>query len=176
MAKEKSVEEKIVEEQPIYPVRLKKENGNYIICVPPDLERAKKSFEQTVGSKFVFAQKDLLAKVTALFDSVEQKNAALQMMFEMGPTNPMESMLAAQIITMNQIIAQKILMLDTSHSNPDREFDELSKIKTLSGIFQKNISLFHKLQHGGKQNIRVQHVNVSEGGQAIIGDVTNEKK
>lgn len=168
--------EDLEQDEEIYPVRVYREDEKLIIGIPKGLEKAKKAFQKTVGSKFINSQQMLLAKATGIFKDEFDKNAALQILFEMGPKNPTESMLAAQIISLNDIIFNKINLISNVSLNPEATLDEMNNLKTLTGIFQKNVSTLYKLQHGGKQNIRVQHVNVSDGGQAIIGDVKNEKK
>ena len=39
--------------------------------------------------------------------------------------------------------------------------------------YQQGLLTLRKLRVGGHQRISVQHVHVSEGGQAIVGDVVN---
>jgi hypothetical protein len=34
------------------------------------------------------------------------------------------------------------------------------------------LAALRKLRHGGSQHVRVEHVHINEGGQAVIGNVT----
>jgi hypothetical protein len=37
--------------------------------------------------------------------------------------------------------------------------------------FAMQVELLHRLRHGGQQFVRVEHVHVNDGGQALIGNV-----
>ena len=44
-------------------------------------------------------------------------------------------------------------------------------LNKLARTFSSQVEALKKYRSTGEQNIRVQHVNVSEGGQAIVGKV-----
>ena len=37
------------------------------------------------------------------------------------------------------------------------------------------VEALRRLRHGGSQTLRVEHVHVNEGGQALIGNVSSER-
>ena len=43
-------------------------------------------------------------------------------------------------------------------------------------VFQQGMLTLKKIRQGGQQKIIVQYVNVSDGGQAVIGDVERNKR
>jgi hypothetical protein len=44
-------------------------------------------------------------------------------------------------------------------------------LNKLARTFSSQVEALKKYRSTGEQNIRLQHVNVSEGGQAIVGNV-----
>src|SRR5262245_4383925 len=40
-----------------------------------------------------------------------------------------------------------------------------------SGSNERQVETLRRLRHGGDQHVRVEHVHVNEGGQAVIGNV-----
>ena len=50
--------------------------------------------------------------------------------------------------------------------HPDREIKRLTVPTRFMTSFQQGMLTLKKLRHGGQQKISVQHINVSEGGQA----------
>ena len=43
-------------------------------------------------------------------------------------------------------------------------------------VYQQGLLTLKKLRQGGQQKITVQYVNVSEGGQAVIGNIAREEQ
>ena len=58
-----------------------------------------------------------------------------------------------------------------SASHPDMELKRLNLATRLMTVFQQGMLTLKKIRQGGQQKITVQYVNVSDGGQAVIGDV-----
>jgi hypothetical protein len=38
--------------------------------------------------------------------------------------------------------------------------------------YSAQVEVFRRLRHGSQQHVRVEHVHINDGGQAIIGNVT----
>jgi hypothetical protein len=41
----------------------------------------------------------------------------------------------------------------------------------LMKVFTLQVEVLRRLRHGGHQFVRVEHIHISDGGQAIIGDI-----
>ena len=41
--------------------------------------------------------------------------------------------------------------------------------------YATQVEALRRLRHGGSQTLRVEHVHVNEGGQALIGNVSSER-
>ncbi len=95
---------------------------------------------------------------------------AIDAVNSIGAANSLEKMLAHQLV-----VAHKIGMEQVAHAHyePDpatqvRRFNSATRFMT---VFQNGLLALHKLRQGGQQNITVSYVNVSDGGQAVIGNV-----
>jgi hypothetical protein len=88
----------------------------------------------------------------------------------MGATNSLEKMLAHQMAVLHNCVmryaSKAALEPDSAHS---------VKMMSLSvramETYQKGLLTFKRLRGGGEQRITIQHVNVTQGGQAVIGQV-----
>jgi hypothetical protein len=90
---------------------------------------------------------------------------------DVKPKDQIEAMLAAQMAATHMAIlkfaqllgqAQTIQQLDSY----TRAFNQLQR------TFTAQMEAFKRYRTGGEQKVTVQHVSVSEGGQAIVGNVT----
>lgn len=87
-----------------------------------------------------------------------------------GANNSLEKMLAHQLAAVH-----KMAMILTGQASDDR--NPMTQVKRSRAaarcmeVFQEGLLALQKLRHGGQQRITVQYVNVSQGGQAVIGNV-----
>jgi hypothetical protein len=85
-------------------------------------------------------------------------------------SNSLEKMLAHQLAA-----AHKIAMILVGQASDDR--NPMTQIKRSHAaarcmeVFHEGLLALRKLRQGGHQRITVQYVNVSQGGQAVIGNV-----
>jgi hypothetical protein len=113
-----------------------------------------------------------LAKATAHKGKVDeaQLNFALSVVKGIEPRDPLETMLAAQMaITHNAILtfARRLNQVETiPQDSAERALNKLARTYTMQLEAQK------RYRSGGEQTVRVEHVTVNEGGQAIVGNVT----
>lgn len=101
------------------------------------------------------------------------------------PRNSLERMLAGQLASVHYI-ALRMLARSLSHTPHAVDFQSqwhreqnveacrlANTAARLMSSFNEGALTLHKLRTGGKQTVVVQHVTVSEGGQAVIaGDMT----
>jgi len=93
-----------------------------------------------------------------LFESLDANNDALQ------------SMLAAQIISVHNL-QQETYMLAKRHIKSPSFSYYINTVTKLSNVFIQQASTLQKLQGKNHQKVRVEHVNVHNGGQAIVGNI-----
>jgi hypothetical protein len=91
------------------------------------------------------------------------------------PRDQLEAMLAAQMASVHAAtmkMAQQLALSDNFHAqdNAERAFNKLTR------TFISQMEALKRYRTGGEQKVTVQHVNVSEGGQAIVGNVTQNAR
>jgi cobalamin biosynthesis Co2+ chelatase CbiK len=90
-------------------------------------------------------------------------------------SNSVEKLLAYDIALAHKI-ANEQAHKASYESDPAIEIKRLRESARMLSCAQQGILTLHKLRTGGTQNVIVQHVHVSEGGQAVIGAVQTTRE
>lgn len=102
-------------------------------------------------------------------------NGPLALIDGLEPQDTLEGMLAVQMATVHGLAMK--LCHRAAHSNAPVDVTDryLNQANKLMRTFATLTETLHKKRTGGKQTITVQHqqISVSDGGQAVIGDVHN---
>jgi hypothetical protein len=90
------------------------------------------------------------------------------------PRDQVEAMLAAQMAavhTATMTFANRLKQVVTveQQDSAEKAFNKLTR------TFTSQMEALRKYRHGGEQKVTVQHVNVNEGGQAVVGNVSQTK-
>jgi hypothetical protein len=80
-------------------------------------------------------------------------------------------MLAAQMAAVHMAALASARRLALADSLPQQDAAERA-VNKLSRTYATQMEALKRYRSGGEQNVTVQHVSVSEGGQAIVGNVT----
>jgi hypothetical protein len=85
--------------------------------------------------------------------------------------NQLEAMLAAQMVAVHMAsmtFAGRLAHLDDipQQDSAERAFNKLTR------TFAMQMEAFNRYRSGAEQKVTLQHVSVAEGGQAIVGNVT----
>lgn len=97
-------------------------------------------------------------------------NAALAIVAAAAPTDEMEALLAVQMFATHDLSME--MMRRAKQSSDLRSLAEYGTLATkLSRTMTAQIEALGKLRRGGEQTVRVEHVHVYEGGQAVVGVV-----
>lgn len=97
-------------------------------------------------------------------------NYVVAMVQGIAPRDETEAMLAAQMSVVHilmMVAARRLGNVETI----DQQDSASNMFNKLARTFTSQIEALKKYRSTGEQNIRVQHVNVTEGGQAIVGNV-----
>jgi hypothetical protein len=86
------------------------------------------------------------------------------------PRDQLESMLAAQMAAVHQVTMKLAAQLNRAGKTDPQEILAFSKF---TRTFATQLEALKRYRTGGEQKVTVQHVSVSEGGQAIVGNVTH---
>jgi hypothetical protein len=93
-------------------------------------------------------------------------NAALAMIVAAAPKDEIEGALAVQMACM------VVLARLGSGGGTERRVAALgSTAARLLRAYSTQVEVLRRLRHGGNQYVRVEHVHVNDGGQAVIGNV-----
>jgi hypothetical protein len=90
------------------------------------------------------------------------------------PQNEAEGMLAVQMATTHAFAMTCLRRANGADTIPQLEANGNLATKMLR-TYAAQVEALAKLRRGGEQRVVVQHVNVNEGGQAIVGDVHNAR-
>jgi hypothetical protein len=97
-------------------------------------------------------------------------NAALAAIDAMEPANEMEAMLLAQMAAAHAL-AMDMLAQARQTRRADHTATYGSLAMKLMRTYATQVETFAKLRRRGEQTVRVEHVHVHAGGQAIVGNV-----
>lgn len=97
-------------------------------------------------------------------------NIALAVVSELSPRDGLEAMLATQMASIHIAMMRQSSLLAGANLPSQMEIHERIFNK-LARTFAAQMEALRKHRNGGKQTVTVQHVNVGDGGQAIVGNV-----
>ena len=154
--------------------------GNVTELAPdhPDRETAQTIMMESLGSAgsdFVdglLAQAGLICRDDLGTNEYErQLNFILSVVRSIKPRDEIEAMLGAQMATVHMAsmtFARRLAHVDNiaQQDSAERAFNKLTR------TFTTQVEALKRYRTGGEQRVTVQHVNVNEGGQAIVGNVS----
>jgi hypothetical protein len=156
-------------------VKLRRVNANLATAYPPDGEskvwwrRLKKALG-TTSSAFVNASL-LQLQAAAQLPSETATNAALALIEAAAPRNETEGALAVQMAC-THAAAMSVLARFRGCGGTERHVVALATAAArLTRAYSVQVETLRRLRHGGDQYVRVEHVHVNDGGQAIVGNV-----
>jgi hypothetical protein len=91
------------------------------------------------------------------------------------PRDHLEAMLAAQMAAIHMATMTFTQQLAHIENLPQQDSAERA-LNKLARTFASQMEALKRYRTGGEQKVTVQHVNVSDGGQAIVGNVTQAKR
>ncbi len=160
-------------------VKLRRVNASQAKNYPPDGEtkvwwqRLKKALG-TSSSDFVNASLRQLHLAAQLpFGGISEiaVNAALAMIEAAAPKDEIEGALAVQMACTHSAVMAVLARLGGGGGSERRVVALGSTAARLLRAYSTQVEVFRRLRHGGNQYVRVEHVHVNEGGQAVIGNV-----
>lgn len=141
----------------------------------PDIEVAYKLLMEALGTSdpyFVFGFIGELAAVSTQGSPLNESrlNQVLSMVKGIRPKDQVEAMLAGQMAAVHAaIIASTELLYKTQ--TPQHQDIVANALNKFARTFAMQMEALKRYRTGGQQTVTVQHVSVSEGGQAIVGNL-----
>ena len=151
---------------------------------PPDGEsknwwrRLKKALG-TTSSDFVNASLlQLQAAARSPFGTISatQINAALAIIEAAAPKDEIEAGLAIQMACAHTAAMAVLAKMDAAFGTEQRIAAFGSTAARLMRAYATQVEVLRRLRNGGHQIVRVEHVHVNHGGQAVIGNVKEDAK
>jgi len=91
------------------------------------------------------------------------------------PRDQVEAMLAAQMAAIHNATMKLAARINRTDTIP--QYDSASRsLNQLSRTFTAQVDALTRYRSGGQQKMTVEHVHVYEGGQAIVGNVSQDGK
>jgi hypothetical protein len=126
----------------------------------------------TVDVNFLNPLLTQLANATGKGMQETNLNFALSVIADIKPKDQMEAMLAAQMACVH--IASMTFARRLAHCDTVPQQDSVEKAyNKLLRTFTTQMEALRKYRTGGEQKVTVHHVQVNEGGQAIVGNVNS---
>jgi hypothetical protein len=98
-------------------------------------------------------------------------NAALAMVEAAAPKDEIEGALAVQMACTHTAAMAVLARLDAALGTERRVAAFGSTAARLMRAYATQVEVLRRLRNGGQQFVRVEHVYVNDGGQAVIGNV-----
>jgi len=100
----------------------------------------------------------------------DERTFMLSVVRDIAPRDVIERMLAVQMAATHVATIRQGRRMANADQLPQFDSHERAYNK-LARTFAAQVEALRKHRNGGKQTVTVQHVNVSDGGQAIVGNV-----
>jgi len=158
-------------------VRLRKRSSRYAIPRDAQLrewwDRLKKGFG-TASAEFVWASLQQLigaARLPCEGISEVAVNAALAMIEGAKPRSEVEAALVMQMACAHTAAMAVLSRLGGAHGGGRSVAMMSTAASKLMRTYAMQAETLRRLRHGGSQHMRIEHVQISEGAQAVIGMV-----
>ena len=103
-------------------------------------------------------------------------NAALAMIEAAQPQNEIEGALAVQMACTHTAALSVLARFGSGGGSERRVVALASAAGRLLRVYSGQVETLRRLRHGGDQYVRVEHVHINEGAQAVIGNVHPQEK
>ena len=166
-------------DRPPVRVKLRRVHANLATAYPPDGDskawwnRLKRALG-TRSSDFVsvsLLQLKSAAQTPGSGISEPVVNAALAMIEAAAPKNEIEAAHAVQMACTHMAVMAVLARLGGWDGTERRVATLGSTAARLLRAYATQVELLRRLRQGGHQYVHVEHVNVNDGGQAVIGNV-----
>lgn len=126
----------------------------------------------TADPDFLVGLLDQLVAVSSEDGHADERNLnfLLSMVKGAEPRDQFEAMLASQMAAIHVATINIASQLNSATTVPQQE-RSTNIMNKLARTFATQVEALKRYRTGGEQKVTVQHVNVNEGGQAIVGNV-----
>ena len=161
---------------PVAKIAVTLESGVHRIAIDhPHPATGTAVFMNALGVRHGPASEALLSQIVNLSGNGQtvtsaDVNAVAALVQGIGPRDEIEALLAVQMVAIHNATVTAARRL--AHvERIDQQDSASGMLNKLARTFATQVEALKKHRSSGEQNIRVQHVTVNEGGQAIVGSV-----
>jgi hypothetical protein len=145
----------------------------------PDLKTAHELLQNALGSSdhgFVHGLLEILKFVKKIDGKIEEGhlNFFLSVVRGIEPQDQLEAMIAAQMALIHLTFFEYRYLFAGDQASGRN--DAMTAMNKLARTFAAQMEALKRYRSKGEQKVTVQHVTVSDGGQAIVGDVHQARK
>lgn len=126
---------------------------------------AKRLIDQAIAASMDGKEKEDIERGEAAL------NAVLEMMTELAPQDGIEGMLVTHIVSVHNQAMQCLNKANHPFENEVNAAVYRKRAIDFMKLFMKQIEFLERYRGKAQQTVTVKHVNVNEGGQAIVGNV-----
>jgi hypothetical protein len=98
-------------------------------------------------------------------------NAALAMIEAAAPKDEIEAALAVQMACAHTAAMAVLAKMDAAFGTEQRVAAFGSTAARLMRVYATHVEVLRRLRHGSQQVVPVEHVQINDGGQAVIGNL-----
>jgi hypothetical protein len=175
--RERAAMHKFLAEREAHPAPRVKISDNKISLEHPDEAVGSALLMEALGTAnadFLFGLLRQLGNAGSQVDE-DSVNFMLSVVKGIEPRDQLEAMLGAQMAAVHMAsmtFARQLASAEYLHQqdSAERAFNKLTR------TFVSQMEALKRYRTGGEQKVTVQHVSVSEGGQAIVGNVTQSPR
>jgi hypothetical protein len=175
---EQAVIEKAFKERKIAPAPRLKVKGHEISIDHPSERVGLLLMQNALGTSdraFMVGLLTQLGRATGAKVHEADLNFMVSFINGIEPRDHVESTLAAQMATVHMAMMKSIQDLPLTKNLLQQDAAERA-INKFARTFIAQVEALKRYRSGGEQKVTVQHVSVSEGGQAIVGNVTQNPR
>jgi hypothetical protein len=163
------------------PLKFKKagKDGKGRIIIRPDYEDAilaRATTLKTTGTAHSAIAELLLdqAAMSSCFSTEEAErmsNAVAAAMLDIGPRDALEGLLVAQMVSIHNQAMECFRRANIDEQPLEFATSCRNQAVKLLRTYVSQLEALNKYRRGGQQTVRVEHVSVHQGGQAIVGHI-----
>jgi hypothetical protein len=142
-----------------------------ISTIPSSIKPTNKEYSQLKKKILRLNAIALSKKLTDDLDMEKAINNSNKFLETLNATGSLQEMIAAQLLSIHRLQQISIAMANNTGYSDTRQYFTNTAIK-LTNCFTQQASLLAKLQGSSGHKIVVEHVDVHQGGQAIVGLAT----
>ena len=173
MKKSKAGNSKLPENRPPIRVEKSEKDGINHVLVHIDEDYLDTAFgtDNPVVMKQRFAEVSLIVNKDSSTLNEEITIGAVELMKELAPRDSIEALLCSQMVAIHTALVDVSWRLRKSGTMEQFGIYEKASNR-LARTFATQMEALNKHRRKGTQKVVVQHVNVENGGQAVVGDIT----